>query len=182
MADSPAPVCYRHPDRVAVEHCEVCRKPLCATCIWYAEEGHRLCPDHAIEWLTAGKAVLPPERYAESLHLSQASAAQAPPAPEVPYRGRSADLSAVLALVFGLSSLLACTGLYWVLPFLAAGLGLFAWFQSKQAYDPARTRWLGGVGLATGGSLVAAMVLGVLFFALCWLALVAGALLSGNTP
>lgn len=182
MTATPAPACYRHPDRVAVEYCEVCRKPLCATCIWYAEEGHRICPDHAIAWLQAGKAVLPPERYAEAMHLSQAEAAKPPREPEAPYKGHSADLSALLALVFGLSSVLACAGLYFVLPFIALGLGLLAWAQARHAYDPVRTRWFGGVGALTGGALTLVMVGGLLFFGLCWLAMSAGLLLSGNTP
>ncbi len=176
-----APACYRHPERTAVEFCEVCRKPLCATCIWYAEEGHRLCPDHATEWLQAGKAVLPPERYAEAMHFSQASAAKPMPEADVPYKGRTADLSALLALVFGLSSLLACAGLYFVLPFMALGLGVLAWAQARQAYDPVRARWLGGVGLATGGALTLVMVGSVVLFGLCWLAVFAGTMLSGSS-
>ena len=40
-----------------------------------AESGERLCPDHAADFLKAGKTVTPPERYAEGIVHSEASAA-----------------------------------------------------------------------------------------------------------
>ena len=57
--------CYRHPTRLAVEQCEDCRRPVCGACLWYGEDGKRLCPDHAADALHAGQDVSPPERYAE---------------------------------------------------------------------------------------------------------------------
>jgi hypothetical protein len=144
--------CYRHPTRLAVEHCEVCSRPVCGSCLWYAENGQRLCPDHAAERLKAGETVTPPEKYAEGIVHSEASAAQAGGGGRRwPYQGNSTDLSALVAGLIGVGTLLSCFGLAWALPFLAFGLGLVAWLQAKDAADPHRTRWLAGLGLAGGG-------------------------------
>lgn len=152
--------CYRHPERLAVEHCERCQRPVCGACLWYAESGERLCPDHAAESLQAGQSVTPPERYADGIHHSQASAAQIPQ-PDLPYKGNSTDLTALAALITGLAAFLSCAGLYYAIPFIAFVLGLVAWLQAKDAFDPRRARWMGMVGLA-GGSLFILAVLGVI--------------------
>jgi len=161
-------ICYKHPDRLAVEHCEACQRPVCGACLWYAESGERLCPDHASEWLEAGKAVTPPERYAAGIHHSQASAAQ-PPAQNIPYKGNGTDLTALAALMTGLGALLTCAGFAYILPILALGLGLVAVLQSKDALNPQRARWMGLVGLAGGGVFLLFFLLMVVFFASCFL-------------
>lgn len=167
MSVSATPACFRHLDRLAVEHCEVCKRPVCGACLWYAESGERLCPDHATEWLQAGKAVTPPERYAEGIHHSQRSAA-APPQPDLPYKGNSTDVMALAAAITGLASLLSCGGFYYFLPLIALVLGLIAWLQAKDAHDPGRARWLGVVGLA-GGSVFILSVLAIMaLFGLCF--------------
>jgi len=160
--------CFRHPDRLAVEQCEVCRRPLCGACLWYAESGQRLCADHAAELLRAGQAVTPPERYAEGIHHSQRSAA-APPQPNLPYKGNSTDVTALVAAVTGLASLLSCGGFYYFLPLIALVLGLVAWLQAKDAFDPKRARWLGVVGLAGGGVFILTVLAFFAFFALCFI-------------
>ena len=113
-----AAVCYRHPTRLAVEHCEQCRRPVCGSCLWYAESGERLCPDHAADFLKAGQTVTPPERYADGIVHSEASAAQ-PAGVSLPYQGNATDLNALVAGVIGVSALLTCVGQAWLLPFLA---------------------------------------------------------------
>ena len=147
------PACFRHVDRLAVEQCEVCRRPVCGACLWYAESGERLCPDHAAEWLQAGKTVTPPERYADGILPSQQSAAQ-PPQREIPYKGNSVDVMALAALMAGLAALLSCAGLTWALPIMALALGLVAWLQSRDALDPRRARWMGLIGVTGGGVFV----------------------------
>src|SRR5689334_16864137 len=104
-----AATCYLHPTLLAVEHCEVCRRPVCGSCLWYAQDGRRLCPDHAAELLRAGQTVAPPERYAEGIAASEASAArQTQPGPR--YQGNGVDLTALVAALTGGAALLLCTG------------------------------------------------------------------------
>jgi len=146
----PAETCFQHPGRPAVEHCEICRRPVCGLCLWYAESGERLCSAHAAEFEKEGKVVHPPERYAEGIALSEAAAAR-PPAADVPYRGNSTDVGALVAAVAGIVALASCAGLAWVIPFFALALGLVSWLQSKDAINAKRTRWLAVIGMASGG-------------------------------
>ncbi len=142
--------CHRHPARLAVEHCEICRRPVCGSCLWYAEGGQRLCPDHAAEFLQQGRTVNPPERYAEGIGPSEVSAARATGARQ-PYQGNSTDVTGLLAALTGVMTLLACFGLTWLFPLGAFVLGLVAWLQARDSADPSRTRLLAGFGLASGG-------------------------------
>jgi len=170
--------CFQHPDRPSVEHCEICRRAVCGLCLWYAESGERLCPEHAAELQQAGKKVIPPERYSAGIALSEASATQ-PPQPEVPYRGNSADVTALIAAVMGGLTLAWCAGLAWVIPLLAFFLGLTGWLQAKNALNPKRTRWLSGVGMASGGFLLGIAILGMLMLSLCFFSFFAASGLIG---
>ncbi|MCC6191854.1 MAG: B-box zinc finger protein [Anaerolineales bacterium] len=170
-----AEACYRHPARPAVEHCEQCRQPVCGSCLWYAEAGVRLCPDHAAEALQQGQTVVPPERYAGGIAHSEAWAAR-PARPAQPYAGNSTDVSALVAALAGIMALLSCVGLSWVIPFLALALGLVAWLQARDAADPGRTRLLASLGLA-GGGIFALLLIGLgLVMMLCMLSAVFGSL------
>lgn len=153
-------LCYQHPERLAVEHCEVCQRALCGSCLWYAESGERLCPDHAAEWLREGKTVHPPERYSEGIAHSEASAAR-PVGPRAPYIGNSTDLNALLSAAGGVLSLAMCFGLAYFIPLIAFGMGLVSWLQSKDALDPKRTRTLAGVGMV-GAAVMLVLVIGSL--------------------
>ncbi|MBL8059002.1 MAG: hypothetical protein JNK29_20010 [Anaerolineales bacterium] len=164
---STAATCYQHPDRLAVEHCETCQRPVCAACLWYAESGERLCPEHAAAALQAGRHVTPPEHYAEGIPHSQASAARLPQA-EAPYKGNSTDLTALAALMAGLASALACFGLTYVLPLIAFILGLVAWLQARDALNPQRARRMSLVGLAGGGVFLLAVLGGLALMVLCF--------------
>ncbi|NDJ79195.1 MAG: hypothetical protein GYB65_23340, partial [Chloroflexi bacterium] len=67
MSDWETLNCHYHPDRIAIERCEVCGRPLCAYCLYYAEDGTRLCEEHAETAQQAGMAVEEPGAYAEQL-------------------------------------------------------------------------------------------------------------------
>ena len=162
-----ADTCHRHPDRHAVEQCELCAQPVCGACLWYTDAGQRLCPDHAADRLRAGQTVIPPERYAAGIAPSQASAARAAQ-PEAPYKGNGTDLTALLAALAGASALLSCTGFAWIMPMLAFGLGLTAWLQHRDALNPGRTRQLSVVGLAGGSLFVAGILITIAFMLLCF--------------
>jgi hypothetical protein len=149
---------------------------LCGSCLWYAESGERLCEEDAAVWRAAGRTVHAPERYAEGIAHSEASAA-APPIDAAPYRGNSTDVGALLAAVAGLLSLGQCFGLAYVMPLLAFGLGLVGWLQAKDSIDPARTRLLSGVGMATGGVFVLA---GLAVLTLCLMCFVLSLAIPSN--
>ena len=142
--------CVFHPDRISVETCEACKRPVCGECLWYADSGERLCPVHGEVWQLQGRAVQPPQRYAEGIAFSQVSAAN-PPKPNVPYQGNSNDVGALVALILGVSSLLACWGFWYILPMVAFLLGLVAWLHARDSIHPKRTRWMAGGAMATGG-------------------------------
>lgn len=126
---------------------------MCGSCLWYAESGERLCPDHAAEFLQQGRAVTPPERYAEGIGHSEVSAAR-PADDRLPYKGNSTDVAALIATLAGIAALLSCSGFTFVFPIVAFALGLAAWLQARTSADPTRTRWLAGVGVASGGVFV----------------------------
>jgi hypothetical protein len=168
IAPLSAELCYRHPARLAVEHCEVCRRPVCGACLWYAESGERLCPDDAAAFMQAGRGVTPPERYAEGIAPSEVSAAR-PAAAPLPYTGNSTDVTALLAAVAGVAALFACTGFTFLFPIFAFALGLAAWLQARDSAEPSRTRWLAGFGLASGGVFVLMFVGLVAVGAACFL-------------
>lgn len=142
--------CHFHPDRLSVEICEVCRRPMCAECLWYADSGERLCPVHGEVWQLQGKAVHPPERYAEGIGFSQVSASD-PPKADLPYKGNGNDLNALIALILGISSVLACYGFWYILPLIAFLMGLVAWLHARDSHNPNRTKWLAGGAMASGG-------------------------------
>lgn len=162
-----ADTCSRHPDRLAVEHCETCQRPVCAACLWYTEAGQRLCPDHAADRLHAGQTVIPPDRYAAGIAPSQASAARLSQ-PDAPYKGNSTDVTALLAALAGASALLTCGGFSWLIPVVAFILGLAAWLQQRDALEPRRARWLSLLGLAGGSVFILALLAGMAFMLLCF--------------
>ena len=52
--------CTNHPERAAIENCEVCGVPLCAYCLYYTNDGQRLCKQHADEAEAAGAFIRSP--------------------------------------------------------------------------------------------------------------------------
>lgn len=143
--------CTFHPDHVAIEHCEVCHRPLCDLCLWYADDGRRLCASHARAYASTGGEVHPPETYDEALQPREITdPTLPPPRDQAPYRGNSTDLYAALAVVMGATSLASCMGFAYCLPVLSGILGLVAVMNAKNALDPQRTRTFGAIGIGIG--------------------------------
>ncbi len=153
--------CVNHPNRTAVEHCEVCNRALCGHCLWYTDDGHRLCEIHAREQEEAGETVLPPETYAEALNnrpLSrqpteklQQRETNNQEKDDIPYKGNSQDLTAFLSAVMAVTVLLSCMGGAYCLPIAAFLLGIVGFTNASKAVDPQRTRLLSGISLGVGG-------------------------------
>lgn len=148
--------CVNHPDRPAIERCEVCGKPLCAYCLYYTEDGQRLCDRHAEEARRRGLTIEEPGAYADQLIGAQAAMVGkrkrgSTNGDETLYRGNSHDLGALVAMLIGLISLTACCGGFYCLPPVGLILSLLALLNAKHAYDPSRTRKLGFIGLAATG-------------------------------
>jgi hypothetical protein len=176
--------CVFHPKLAAIEHCETCGRALCGQCLWYTEDGHRLCKFHAQELQDQGTPVLPPETYAEAINNSLVARPQPAGGPDepgagsqkAPYRGNNQDLSALLAAGIGVITLFSCMGGAYCLPILAALLGVAAYANARQAIDPRRTRILSAVGIGVSGFM---LFMVVAYFLLVFGFMAFGFLLSG---
>ncbi|GAB4578056.1 MAG: hypothetical protein Fur0022_07880 [Anaerolineales bacterium] len=165
--------CTFHPDHVAIEHCEICHRPLCDLCLWYADDGRRMCATHARAHKTTGGEVHPPETYDEALQPRELNDPLLPVPPDrAPYRGNSTDVYAALAVVMGATSLASCMGFAYCLPIVSGIVGLVAMMNAKNALNPQRTRTFGAIGLGIGllGLLPLVMITGyflvmMIFFA-----------------
>lgn len=165
--------CVNHPNRAAVEHCEVCGRALCGRCLWYTEDGHRLCEIHAQEREAVGETVLPPETYAEAIN-SQLVGRQSLEKPrqrrsengkdDIPYKGNSQDITAFLAAVMAVTTLLSCMGGAYCLPVVAFLLGIVGFANASKAVDPQRTKLLSGISLGVGGFIFLGFVAYIGFF------------------
>lgn len=153
--------CYRHPDRIALERCEVCHKPLCAYCLYYTEDGQRLCGEHAEQARLNGIAVEEPGAYAEQLVGAQAGIVRKHKrgyeADGELYKGNSTDLIGFIGMLIGLITLGAVCGALACLPMVGFVLSLVAVINAGKAHDPRRTRKFGVIGVLVSGVWVAAM-------------------------
>ncbi len=154
--------CVNHPDRIALERCEVCRKPLCAYCLFYTEDGQRLCAAHAAEARARGVAIEEPAAYAEQLLGAQAGALRKQKRGGEDdahlYKGNSNDLLGLLGMVLGLISVGACCGAAYCMPLVGFVFSLIALLNAKDSFDPKRTRKLGLIGLLLSGVWVVVLV------------------------
>lgn len=154
--------CVNHPDRIAVERCEVCRLPLCAFCLYYTQDGQRLCAYHAEQARQAGMQIEAPGTYSEQLVSAQAGVVSKHKRElqqdDGLYKGNSHDLVALIGALIGLITLGSCCGGVYCLPIVALVLSVVALINAKNAYDPKRTRKLGIVGMLVSGIWVAAIV------------------------
>jgi len=153
--------CDNHPDRIALERCEVCGKPLCAYCLFYTADGQRLCAEHAEQARRMGVQIEEPAAYAEQLIGAQAGMASKRKRSDDDnlYRGNSTDLTALIGLLIGVISLGMCCGAGYCLPVGGFVLSLVAVINAKEAHDPRRTRKYGLIGMLVSGVWVIAIAL-----------------------
>ncbi len=169
MSDWETLNCVNHPGRIALERCEVCGKPLCAYCLYYTDDGQRLCAEHAEAARKLGVKVDDPDTYAEQLIGAQVGATRKQKRDERSadkdlYRGNSTDVSALIGMILGLTSLGMCCGATYCLPVVAFALSLVALISAKSSHDVRRTRRLAIVGLLTSGLLVVVVVACLAFY------------------
>ena len=161
--------CVFHPNHAAVEHCEVCKRALCGRCLWYTEDGHRLCEIHAKEREEAGETIQHPDTYAEAINTQfvarqsgekgNGQSGDEEKDNKIPYKGNSQDLTALLAAVMSVTVLLSCVpGGVYCLPFVALLLGILGYANASQAVDPHRTRLMSGVSLGAIGLIMLGIV------------------------
>lgn len=148
--------CANHPDRIALEQCEVCDKPLCAYCLYYTEDGQRLCAEHARRARQLGLRIEEPALYADQLLGAQAGADRKHKREREHqatglYTGNSTDLLGLIGLLIGAISLIACCGAGYCLPVVGFVFSLVALINARHAVDPRRTRRLGIVGMLVSG-------------------------------
>jgi hypothetical protein len=136
---------------------------------------------HGELWQLQGKAVSPPERYADGIAYSQISAAE-PPKPQIPYTGNSNDLNAFIALLMGIASVLACYGFWYVLPVAGFLLGLMAWLHARDSLNPRRTKWLAGGAMASSGVLLLVAFGFIVFILMCMVFSLSLPVRSGPPP
>ncbi len=175
--------CYRHPDRPAIEQCETCGRAVCAACLWYTEDGERLCEEHAAVRKAAGEPIIPPERYVEAHDDAQADAARGSVAPTAPFQGNSIDVLALVAVVVGVVAFSLNFGGVYLLPLIGVVLGLIVVIQAGQSLNKKRSATLGWVAIGT--SAVGILIWIVFIFGclgLTFLPLFFSSLNNRNTP
>ncbi len=155
--------CINHPERVALERCEVCHKPLCAYCLYYTGDGQRLCQEHAEEARLRGAQVEEPGAYAEQLIGAQVGASgkvkrgqQA--TDDNLYRGNSHDVTSFIGMLLALITAASCCGAGYCLPIVAFVLSLVGLLNAGKAFDPRRTRKYSLIGLLVSGGFVLVIV------------------------
>jgi hypothetical protein len=171
MSDWETLHCENHPDRIALERCEVCHKPLCAYCLYYTEDGQRPCQEHAEEARRRGLRVEEPGTYAAQLIGAQAGATRKEErgraaSDEELYKGNSNDLMAFVGLLTSGISAAACCGGAYCLPLVGFVLSLVAVINAKKSFDPKRTRRLGVIGLLVSGVWVVVIASCILMYGL----------------
>ena len=173
-------LCAYHKNHVAIENCEVCDRPLCALCLWYGADGRRLCETHAREIQESGDEVHSPAVYAEAIQNTLTVQAEQHDGDDgtATYKGNSQDVNSLLSVVLALTAMFSCCGGVYCLPVIALVLGAIAYANADDAFDPARTRRLAGIGLGVG----ALMILAIFAFIGIYVALLVVAVLSSPTP
>jgi hypothetical protein len=187
--------CVNHPDRTALEQCEVCGNPLCGYCLYYTDDGQRLCERHAEQAKANGVAVFPPAVYADGIIPAQAFAKENADLPDLQkkgaldkraaiYVGNNHDLGAFVSMLLGLTTIGMCCGATYCVPFVAFGLGIAAFVNAQDAVDAGRVRQQALVGIVTGGGLVVAIVACIALYVVAYGSLIAavGTSSSSTSP
>ncbi len=148
--------CTVHPDRIALERCEVCQKPLCAYCLYYTEDGQRLCHEHAEEARRRGMRIEEPGAYAAQLIGAQVGADRKEKRGLTSgdgdlYKGNSNDLMAFVGMLVGLITLTMCCGGSCLLPIAGLAISLIALLNTAKSFDPRRTRRYAIMGALLSG-------------------------------
>src|SRR2546423_901032 len=98
--------CTNHPERAAIENCEVCGAPLCAYCLYYTSDGQRLCKLHADQAEAAGAFIRSPGTYSGGLIGAQVGAQVGADKAKrsesnALYEGNTSDVVALIGMLFG---------------------------------------------------------------------------------
>src|SRR3954467_5202555 len=142
MFDANELTCVNHPERAAVERCEVCNNPLCAYCLYYTSDGQRLCKTHAEQAQAAGAFIRPPGTYANGLVGAQVSAAQDKQKhhPKALYEGNNADVMALIGMLLSMFGLAICIpGVVCLIGPAGLVISILAYVGAKDAREPVRT-------------------------------------------
>ncbi|MBZ0315756.1 MAG: B-box zinc finger protein [Anaerolineae bacterium] len=164
--DNETVYCENHPDRAAIEHCEVCEKALCGYCLYYTVDGQRLCKEHAMQAEAQGVQVISPAIYAAGIIPAQARATESAEKVEeevrkikgaiagkkVMYQANNNDVMAFVALLVSVITVpsLCCMGGA-CLPLVGFLLSVLALVNAKDAVDTKRTRQQAFIGLGVSG-------------------------------
>ncbi len=159
----------------AIERCEVSGVPLCASHLWYSDDGQRISEGVAKRLAERGQTVYSPQTYLGQLGRA-AALPRLPEAPNVVHIERNGnDTIAVLAAIFGAISIATCFGIGIAvclppLPLLPLLLGAVGLAGAKHAADPEKARRNSWIGIAGGAGFVIIVLL-----------LVVGSLALGTT-
>jgi hypothetical protein len=145
--------CTNHPERAAIEDCEVCGAPLCAYCLYYTSDGQRLCKQHADQAEAAGAFIRSPGVYSGGLIPAQVSANQPKSATSSAlYEGNTPDVVALIGMLFGAVGLsILVPGVCCLVAPVGFVLSLVALLGARDARNPKRTRTLAGIGIGLSG-------------------------------
>ena len=158
--------CINHPERAAVENCEVCGAPLCAYCLYYTSDGQRLCKLHADQAEAAGAFIRSPGVYSGGLIAAQVGAAQRKSkSPDALYEGNTSDVIALIGMLLGAVGIsILVPGVCCLVAPIGLILSVTAFLGARDARNPKRTRRLAGVGIGLSGLGLLLIMACVLFY------------------
>lgn len=160
--------CVNHPNRPSVENCEVCGKSLCAYCLYYTDDGQRLCEEHAFLAQTEGIEIFSPKTYAAELYATQMEHEHNPPKRrQAMYQANNPDVIAYTGMITAGVTLIGCCGTgfcFMALPPLSFGLGVAGLLNASDAAEPRRARQQAWVATLIGGFLSGIMLLCIVAF------------------
>ena len=158
--------CANHPERAAVESCEVCLSPLCAYCLYYTSDGQRLCKTHAEQAAAAGAFIRAPGTYAGQLIGAQLEASRNQITQRAAYEGDAVDVLALVGMVLGIVSIMLCVpGVCCLVGPVGMIFSVVALVGAKNAHDPSRTRTMAGIGALLSAMWILVILICVISYA-----------------